>query len=86
MQHVQVYKEALIPIGNNPIAVLIGVIIGAGIIVFVVNWLMDHFGKDFIAEPFASGIKGLVFIVCCIWVLVVALDVIFGIKLFAGTG
>lgn len=86
MTHLVVREAALIPIGNNPIVTLIGVVIAAGIIVFVVNWLMDHFGNQFIAEPFASGIKGLVLILCCIWVLVVALQVIFGIQLFSGSG
>lgn len=86
MTHLQFREAALINIGNNPIVSLIGVILAAGIIVFVVNWLMDAFGKAFIAEPFASGIKTLVLIVCCIWVLVVALDVIFGIQLFSGAG
>lgn len=86
MSHLLVHEAALIPIGNNPIVYLIGVIIAAGIIVFIVNWLIDKFGSAFMAEPFASGVKGLVLIVCCIWVLVVALDVIFGIQLFSGVG
>ena len=83
MVHSLVHQAALIPIGNNPIVMLIGVIIAAGLIVFVVNWLVDNFG-GFIAEPFRGGLKTLVLIVCCLWVLVVALDVIFGIQLFAG--
>lgn len=79
-------QAALIPIGDSPLVTLIVTLILAGIIVFVAIWLLDNFAASVMSAPFASAVRALIYFVAIAWVLAVALDIIFGIRLLPAVG
>jgi len=73
---------ALINLGCNPFVSLILTIIVTGIIVWLALWLLGF--ATFIAEPFKAMASKGIMALGIIYVVCVALQIIFGITIFSG--
>lgn len=76
------YQAALLNVGCNPLIALIITIVVVGVIVWAALWLLGL--ATFIAEPFRTIAMQAVKVIAIIYVVLVALEIIFGIRILAG--
>ncbi len=76
-------EAALINLGNSPLIGLVLLVIGVGIAVFFLLWLLGLL-KDYIKEPFMQIAVFLIYAIAIFIVVQRALLVIFGISIGGG--
>lgn len=81
-----VHLAALVNLGGNPLVQLVVVLILAGIIYMAWQKVAMPLLSKIVAEPWLGIADWVVFIILIVWVLSVALSVIFGIQLFGAYG
>lgn len=82
MHALQPHLAALINLGGNPLVTLLAVLILAGIIWLLWTKVAMPLLAQIVGEPFLGIANYIVMAILIIWVLSVALEVIFGISLF----
>ena len=73
---------AIINLGCGPIVSLVLSILAAGAIAWLLTWILDTFLKTVVKEPFFGWARKIIIVACIVYVVLVVLQIVFGINLF----